>query len=80
MPSWRPSVRRGPMPLPGDLADATACRANAAVMTGLEEVDMAALEAVCERFVVAELSIFGSTATGRLRDSVLGQAKVIYAA
>ncbi|MBU6244325.1 MAG: nucleotidyltransferase domain-containing protein [Actinomycetales bacterium] len=35
-------------------------------MTGLEEVDMAALEAVCERFGVAELSIFGSAATGRL--------------
>ena len=35
-------------------------------MTGLEDVDAAAIEAVCERFGVAELSIFGSAASGRL--------------
>lgn len=35
-------------------------------MTELEGVDAAALEAVCERFGVAELSVFGSAASGRL--------------
>lgn len=35
-------------------------------MTELEGVDAAALEVVCERFGIAELSVFGSAATGRL--------------
>lgn len=35
-------------------------------MTELEGVDAAALEAVCERFGVAELSVFGSAASGHL--------------
>ena len=35
-------------------------------MTELEGVDAAALEAVCERFGVAELSVFGSAVSGRL--------------
>lgn len=35
-------------------------------MAELEGVDAAALEAVCERFGVAELSVFGSAASGRL--------------
>lgn len=35
-------------------------------MTEFGGVDSAALEAVCERFGVAELSVFGSAASGRL--------------
>lgn len=35
-------------------------------MTELEGVDAATLEAVCERFGVAELSVFGSAVSGRL--------------
>ena len=35
-------------------------------MTELEGVDAAALGAVCERFGVAELSVFGSAASGQL--------------
>lgn len=45
---------------------ATACRAMVARMAGLEDIDVAALGAVCEHFGVAELSIFGSAVTGRL--------------
>lgn len=35
-------------------------------MTELEGVDVTALQAVCERFGVAELSVFGSAVSGRL--------------
>lgn len=35
-------------------------------MTGLDGVDVTALVAVCERFGVAELSVFGSAVSGRL--------------
>lgn len=41
-------------------------RAIVVAMSGLGRIDIVALGAVCERFGVAELAVFGSAATGRL--------------
>ena len=43
-----------------------AVRAIVVSMSGLSHVDIVALGAVCERYGVAELAVFGSAATGRL--------------